>query len=41
MQRTGNKALVINHGYSRYDDSLTVTVPTLEEFMYHYSKRGE
>ena len=40
-RKYGTKALVINHGYSRYDDSLTVTVPTLEEFMYHYSKRGE
>ena len=40
-RKYGTKALVVNHGYSKYDGALTVTVPTLEEFMYHYSKRGE
>lgn len=40
-RKYGTKALVVNRGYSKYDGALTVTVPTLEEFMYHYSKRGE
>lgn len=36
----GTKALVINHGYTRYDSSLTVTEPTVEELMYFITKRS-
>lgn len=35
----GAKALVKHHHYNDYDASLMVTVPSIEEFMYFYSKR--
>lgn len=38
-KRYGTKALVRHSRLNRYDDSLTVTYPTIEEFMYFYSKR--
>ena len=37
----GTKALVKNHGYRQYDESLTVTTPTMEELMYFMTKRGK
>lgn len=38
--RYGTKALVIHKRHNEYD-SLVVNKPTIEEFMYHYTKRGE
>lgn len=35
----GTKALVKNHGYRQYDESLAVTTPTMEELMYFMTKR--
>lgn len=38
-KRYGTKALIRHSRLNRYDDSLQVTYPTIEEFMYFYSKR--
>lgn len=38
-KRYGTKALVRHSRLNRYDASLQVTYPTIEEFMYFYSKR--
>lgn len=40
-RRYGAKALVKHSQYRQYDDMLQVTYPSIEEFMYFYSKRGE
>lgn len=37
----GTKALIRHHGYNTYDPTLKVTYPSIEEFMYFYSKRGD
>lgn len=37
----GTKALVTHTRRTLYDDSLTVNVPSIEEFMYFMSKRGK
>lgn len=37
----GTKALVTHTRRTLYDDSLTVTIPTIEEFMYFMTKRGK
>lgn len=39
-RRYGAKALVKHSRYGQYDDALQVTCPSVEEFMYFYSKRG-
>lgn len=38
-KRYGTKALVRHSRLNRYDESLQVTYPTIEEFMYFYSRR--
>lgn len=38
-KRYGTKALVRHSRLNRYDESLQVTYPTIEEFMYFYGKR--
>ncbi|MGN0485295.1 MAG: ATP-binding cassette domain-containing protein [Lachnospiraceae bacterium] len=40
-KKYGAKALVRHRQYSRYDEALQVTEPTIEEFMYFFSKRKE
>lgn len=35
----GSKALVKHSRLNRYDDELQITYPSIEEFMYYYSKR--
>jgi len=39
--RYGTKALVTHTRRTLYDDSLTVSIPTIEEFMYFMTKRGK
>lgn len=39
-RRYGARALVKHSRYIQYDDALEVTYPSIEEFMYFYSKRG-
>ena len=39
--RYGTKALVTHTRRTLYDNSLTVTIPTIEEFMYFMTKRGK
>lgn len=38
-KRYGTKALIRHSRLNQYDESLQVTYPTIEEFMYFYSKR--
>ncbi|MCM1499897.1 MAG: ABC transporter ATP-binding protein [Clostridium sp.] len=40
-RRYGAKALVKHSSYRQYDDALQVTYPSIEEFMYFYSKGGD
>lgn len=35
------KALVLHGDYEKYDETLTITYPTIEDVMYFYSKREE
>lgn len=39
--RYGAKALVMHSRLNQYDDSLQISVPTIEELMYFYTKRGK
>lgn len=37
--RYGAKALIVHSGFGRYDESLIVSCPTIEELMYFYARR--